>query len=257
MSNLGRISFFILLNLINMCFFQENSSNTNNKPKILEHKSEYEKYLKKEYKRLSKEEVTNNDNWDEVMSDYHDDFLYRLKLKDKKIIYFQEYLDFNSIFSGVFISDNNEKLLMKVFLNNEEVYSSCSIFHSFKFPVNINNERNMNVLKILFYSDLDLTFTFTMGSDKSKIVTKETLTKTMEKINKIHSFTKKYYFNQKSSKFSRNELNKSKNLNIIIELKQSYQNFYTFSIIETSILLCISLFQYIYLRRLFEIKISL
>ena len=61
-------------------------------------------------------------------------------------------------------------------------------------------------------------------------------------------------YKQNNSIYSHNSESFNKNFK---ELKLAYQSFYTFSIIETTLLLCISLFQYIYLRRLFEIKISL
>lgn len=197
--------FLILISIFDICILKEENIIFNG----LEKSFSYKQYMKKEYKKLSKEENPNNDNWDEIMSDYHEDFLYRLKLKKKKMIYFQEEINLNSVFSGVFISDNNEKLLMKVFINNKEIYSACSNFNSFRFNVDLtDNEKN--VLRVLFYSESDMVFTYTMGTDKSKILTKENLSTTSEKISKIHAFTKKYYIGQLSKKLNRNELNKSK-----------------------------------------------
>jgi hypothetical protein len=42
----------------------------------------------------------------------------------------------------------------------------------------------------------------------------------------------------------------------IIELKEAYKYFYTFSVIETGILTFISVFQFIYIKRLLEVKAS-
>ena len=88
-----------------------------------------------------------------------------------------------------------------------------------------------------------------VNSEQNLILEKDNLSGTEDKLDKIISFLQKY---DQDRKLTRGFVRRGNE-----ELKKTNKNFYVFSFIETIVLIAVSIWQYFYLKHLFEIKGSL
>ena len=88
-----------------------------------------------------------------------------------------------------------------------------------------------------------------VNSGQNTILEKENLSKTEKKLDSIVTFLKKYEQDTKLAKGFKRIGNE--------ELSKTNKYFFAFSVIETIVLIGVSIWQYFYLKHLFEIKGSL
>ena len=91
--------------------------------------------------------------------------------------------------------------------------------------------------------------TLMVNSGQNLILEKENLSGTEDKLNKIVAFLQKY---DQDRKLNRGFIRRGDE-----ELKKTNKYFYAFSFVETIVLIVVSIWQYFYLKHLFEIKGSL
>jgi len=105
--------------------------------------------------------------------------------------------------------------------------------------------------KIDFYNSHvngNIKVTFTMNTAQNPMLKNHDLSFVEEKLNNLFKFVKKFQLEYKVTK--NNQVERSKKIN------QTNKYFYTFSVIETIILICISIWQFYYIKQLLEISSS-
>jgi hypothetical protein len=88
-----------------------------------------------------------------------------------------------------------------------------------------------------------------MNSGQNLFVEKENLSNTEKKLDSLLSFMKKYEQDYKLNRGFKRQRNE--------ELSQTNKYFFIFSLVETIVLIGVSIWQYYYLKHLFEMKGSL
>ena len=88
-----------------------------------------------------------------------------------------------------------------------------------------------------------------MNSGQNLFVEKENLSNTEKKLDSLLSFMKKYEQDYKLNRGFKRQRNE--------ELSQTNKYFFIFSVVETIVLIGVSIWQYYYLKHLFEMKGSL
>ena len=114
------------------------------------------------------------------------------------------------------------------------------------------NLTEKGIYKLLFYNRVnkkEVYPTFIMNTGQNLIVNKDNLSGTEKKFDKIISFLTKHELENKVNRGFRRKGNES--------LINTNNYFFIFSLIETLVLIGVSLWQYYYLKHLFEIKGSL
>ena len=91
--------------------------------------------------------------------------------------------------------------------------------------------------------------TLMVNSGQNLILEKENLSGTEDKLEKIVAFLQKY---EQDRKLTRGFIRRGNE-----ELRKTNKYFYVFSLIESIVLIAVSIWQYFYLKHLFEIKGSL
>ena len=191
--------------------------------------------------------------WREKMLGFISQYILMIPLPPHGVqSFFENITQVPSLMRGGFILEDassfNEKLSFYIIApNGSVIYTADSLFTFFNinctmpglYIITFNNK----------YMKKEIMPTFLMNSGQNLFLGKKTLNETESKMDNITSFLKRYEQDIKLSKYSRNK-NK-------IKLKRTNRYFFSFSIIETIVLICVSIWQYYYLKHLFEIKGSL
>ena len=191
--------------------------------------------------------------WAEKMNDFISQYILMIPLKINGVqSFFENITKVPSMMRGGYLLEDATKVTDKLSFyiiapNGSVIYNADTVYSFF----NINC--TMPGLYIITFNNKymrrEIMPTFFMNSGQNLFLEKKTLTETESKMDNITNFLKKY---DQDIKLTRNSRGKNKR-----KLKKTNKYFFSFSIIETIVLICVSIYQYYYLKHLFEIKGSL
>ena len=133
------------------------------------------------------------------------------------------------------------------------IYFNSTNEHIFDIKV-----EELGVYKIMFNNRSQksgMKVTFTMNHGQNAMLKKADLTVTETRLDSILSSIKKLDLEVRMERKIHVERYKSKKIDFIdLEIAKTNKYFYTFSVIETLVLICISMWQFYYMKQLFEVK---
>ncbi len=194
-----------------------------------------------------------SEEWAQKMSHFHSQYTYSIPVKYKsQVEYYENITKVPCVFEGAILYDEakseRETIDFLILSPNKTVLFESTSFASI-FSINLtykglytiifNNRRiNKEIRPILM-----------VNSGQNLIIEKENLSETEKKLETIKTFLNHY---EQDIKIARGFKRRSNE-----ELSTTNRYFFIFSIIETFILIGVSIWQYFYLKHLFEIKGSL
>ena len=194
-----------------------------------------------------------SEEWSQKMQNFVSQYIYTIPInKRTQVEYYENITKIPCLLQGAFILEEakNEKEIIDfkiVSPNKTVIFQSSDIASIFSIQINEKglytfqfNNRNIN---------REVRPTFMVNSGQNLILEKENLSKTEQKLEKIVAFLQKYDQERRLTRGSTRRGN--------TELKKTNNYFYAFSFIETVVLIAVSVWQYFYLKHLFEIKGSL
>ena len=193
------------------------------------------------------------EEWEKTMSDFISQYVYIIPVPYKQEINYYELISQTpSQMQGAFLNEdaNSEAdaIDFKIISpSNKIIFEASSIGEIFSL-----NLTEKGIYKLLFYNKVnkkEVYPTFIMNTGQNLIVNKDNLSGTEKKFDKIISFLTKHELENKVNRGFRRKGNES--------LINTNNYFFIFSLIETLVLIGVSLWQYYYLKHLFEIKGSL
>jgi hypothetical protein len=193
------------------------------------------------------------EEWTKRMPDFVSQYIYLIPVPyKKKVILYENITRVPCRMRGAFLLEEaeseNDKIAFRIIAPNETVifesYSIGSIFtlnlvDPGLYTIFFKNKKNRKEVQP----------TLIMNAEQNLVVEKETLSKTEKKLDEILQAFQKF---GQETKLNRGYVKKEN-----IKLSDTNKYFYTFSIVETLVLIGVSLWQYYYLKHLFEIKGSL
>ena len=209
-----------------------------------------EKYKSEEDEKKQMSDTFSSE-WEKAMSDYDSDYVYLIPVPYKTNEIFYETI--NTVparLRGAFILDENEDKKIELRIigpDNKKVYSQASHMGIFDFNVTKVGRYKIELHNKFINSEVKVTFTMSTG--QNVVLKKDDLSQTEKNLEKLLQFIKRFNVEYKVSK----------NLHFIrfAKINKTNRYLYTFSIIETIILIIVSLWQFYYMKHLFEIKGSL
>ena len=242
--------FFILFYLIkvisNHTFLIDNNDNINRKLEDSKTENKNNLSFNKLFAKFKEE-------WSRRMNDYISQYIYIVPLPYKKEIdYYEMISQVPCLMKGAFLNEEanseNDVIDFKIISPNNTIIFQASSIGSI-FSLNLTEK---GIYKLLFYNKVnkkEVYPTLIMNTGQNLIVEKENLSKTEKKFDRIISFLMKH---EQENKMNRGFIKKGKE-----SLINTNNYFFVFSLIETFVLICVSFWQYYYLKHLFEIKGSL
>ena len=242
--------FFILFYLIkvisNHTFLIDNNDNINRKLEDSKTENKNNLSFNKLFAKFKEE-------WSRRMNDYISQYIYIVPLPYKKEIdYYEMISQVPCLMKGAFLNEEanseNDVIDFKIISPNNTIIFQASSIGSI-FSLNLTEK---GIYKLLFYNKVnkkEVYPTLIMNTGQNLIVEKENLSKTEKKFDRIISFLMKH---EQENKMNRGFIKKGKE-----SLLNTNNYFFIFSLIETFVLICVSFWQYYYLKHLFEIKGSL
>ena len=207
---------------------------------------------KKEEKDEESEIIKNfNKEWSSRMKDYEGQYVYMIPLEKNKISYFYENItEVPAQIQGAVIVD--EKGDDNVLFEIRDPYENI-VYHNETHGAIFNiTVQTKGLYKIIFnnkFSGKKISPTFTMNTGQNIFLEKKDLDDKEKSLIEVIKFLKDMETQDKMKKtIQRNRLK---------EVKVNNRNFFIFSMVETIILVIISIWQYLYMKHLFEIKGSL
>ena len=187
------------------------------------------------------------------MNDFISQYVYVIPVPYKQEIdLYERITQIPCLMRGAFLNEDanteNDKINFKIFSpNNSIIFQADSIGDIFSL-----NLTEKGIYKLLFYNKViknEAHPTLVMNTGQNLIVEKNDLTETETKLDKIMTFLMRH---EQENKINRGFRKKG---NDILIYTNKY--FFIFSLIETIVLIGVSVWQYYYLKHLFEIKGSL
>ena len=191
--------------------------------------------------------------WAEKLPDYVSQYVYMVPIEYKEsVIFYENVTKFPvSMKGGIILEETtvaSEKIDFTIEAPNKTV-----IFKSTKFADIFNlNCTVPGLYKITIannYLNREAKPTLVINTGQNLILEKENLSETEKKMDKLITFLKKYDQDTKITRYSRAK-RKS-------DLRKTNKYFFSFSFIETIVLIGVTVWQYYYLKHLFEVKGSL
>lgn len=223
----------LLTLLISSIFAQKNS--TKNKKK-----DEESELIKNFYKE-----------WNIRMKDYEGQYVYMIPLEKNKISYFYENItEVPALIQGaVIIDEKGDDIILFEIKDpfDNIVYQNETHATIFNFTV-----ETKGLYKISFnnkFSGKKISPTFTMNTGQNIFLQKKDIDEKEKSLIEVIQFLKD---TETQDKMKKNIQRKR-----LKEVRVNKRNFFIFSLIETIILAIISVWQYLYMKHLFEIKGSL
>ncbi len=223
----------ILTLLISSIFTQKNS--TKNKKR-----DEESELIKNFYKE-----------WNIRMKDYEGQYVYMIPLEKNKISYFYENItEVPALIQGaVIIDEKGDDIILFEIKDpfDNVVYQNETHATIFNFTV-----ETKGLYKISFnnkFSGKKISPTFTMNTGQNIFLQKKDIDEKEKSLIEVIQFLKD---TETQDKMKKNIQRKR-----LKEVRVNNRNFFIFSLIETIILAIISVWQYLYMKHLFEIKGSL
>jgi hypothetical protein len=190
-------------------------------------------------------------DWERFMSDYEPDYVYMIPLAYKtKEHFFENITHVPARVRGAFLIDDEKKDEIEfeiVAPDGHVVYHNTTNECIFEF-----NLTTIGRYMIVFnnrYVNSDIRVTFTMNTGQNPILKKDDLSFSDTKLDSLLSYIHKFNLEYKFSHNLHYERYR--------KIQKTNKYFYTFSIIETIVLMCISIWQFYYMRQLFEIKATI
>ena len=191
--------------------------------------------------------------WDEKMQDFDIQYNHLIPVKYKSHAeYFENITKVPCAFRGAFIleeaTSKSDVIDFKIIAPNRTVIYQASSIGSV-FQLNLTDK---GLYTIEFHNRIlnkEVRPNLMVNSGQNTILEKENLSKTEKKLDNIVAFLKKYEQDTKLAKGFKRFGNE--------ELSRTNKYFFAFSVIETIVLIGVSIWQYFYLKHLFEIKGSL
>ena len=192
-------------------------------------------------------------DWENKMNDFISQYVYVIPVPYKQEIdLYERITQIPCLMRGAFLNEEanteNDKINFKIFSpNNSIIFQADSIGDIFSL-----NLTEKGIYKLLFYNKViknEAHPTLVMNTGQNLIVEKNDLTETETKFDKIMTFLMRH---EQENKINRGFRKKG---NDILIYTNKY--FFIFSLIESIVLIGVSVWQYYYLKHLFEIKGSL
>ena len=193
------------------------------------------------------------EEWSQNMPDFVGQYMYSIPVKKRtQVEYYENITKVPCKFQGAFILDeaqsDQEKIEFKIISpNNTVIYQKTNVASI--FSVEINEKGLYTLLFNNKYLNRDVRPSLVVNSGQNLVLERENLSETENKLEKIMAFLLKY---DQDRKLTRGFIRRGNE-----ELKKTNKFFYAFSCIESIVLIAVSIWQYFYLKHLFEIKGSL
>ena len=193
------------------------------------------------------------EEWEKTMSNFISQYVYIIPVPYKEEIEYYELISQTPcLMQGAFLNENanseNDVIDFKIITpTNKTIFEASSIGSIFSL-----NLKEKGVYKLLFYNKVNKKEVYPiliMNTGQNLIVNQDKISETEKKFDKIISFLTKHELENKVNRGFRRKGNES--------LINTNNYFFIFSLIETLVLIGVSLWQYYYLKHLFEIKGSL
>ena len=224
----------LLLTLLISSIFAQNNSTKNKK------KDEESELIKNFYKE-----------WNIRMKDFEGQYVYMIPLEKNKISYFYENItEVPALIQGaVIIDEKGDDIILFEIKDpfDNVVYQNETHATIFNFTV-----ETKGLYKISFnnkFSGKKISPTFTMNTGQNIFLQKKDIDEKEKSLIEVIQFLKD---TETQDKMKKNIQRKR-----LKEVRVNNRNFFIFSLIETIILAIISVWQYLYMKHLFEIKGSL
>ena len=193
------------------------------------------------------------DDWALYMTNFVSQYIYNIPLKYKtQVEYYENITKVPCLFQGALIleeaTSEKDKIDFKIIAPNRTVIFQTSDIAAI-FSIQIYDKGLYTFQMYNRGLNRVIRPTFMVNSGQNLILEKENLSGTEDKLDKIVSFLQKY---DQDRKLTRGFVRRGNE-----ELKKTNKYFYVFSFIETIVLIAVSIWQYFYLKHLFEIKGSL
>lgn len=189
--------------------------------------------------------------WEQEMSNYDPDYVYMIPLNFKtKHTYFEDITTIPARIRGAFIVNEEKKDNIDFEIigpRSNVVYRNTT--NECIFDLEVNDIGRYTILFNNRYLNEEVQITFTMNTGQNPILKKDDLSFTDKKLDSLFTFIKRFNLESK--------LNRNLHRERYVKIAKTNKYFYTFSVIETLVLVCISVWQFYYMRQLFEIKGSL
>ena len=193
------------------------------------------------------------EEWSQNMPDFVGQYMYTIPVKKRtQVEYYENITKVPCKFQGAFILDeaqsDQEKIEFKIISpNNIIIYQKTDVASI--FSVEINEKGLYTLVFNNKFLNRDVRPSLVVNSGQNLVLERENLSETENKLEKIMAFLLKY---DQDRKLTRGFIRRGNE-----ELKKTNKFFYVFSCIESIVLIAVSIWQYFYLKHLFEIKGSL
>lgn len=189
--------------------------------------------------------------WRSKMYDYESTYVYMIPVAYKSSqIFYENITTVPARVRGAFIIDESSKDKVDFQIKGPKgnvVYSNVT--HACVFDFTIEEKGLYQIEFNNRYKNGEVKPTFTMNTGQNVILKKEDLSHTEKNLDQLISFLKNY---GTEDKLKRN-IHRERYQKIV----KTNRYFYTFSVIETIVLIIVSVWQFYYMKHLFEIKGSL
>ena len=193
------------------------------------------------------------DDWKMNMPNFVSQYMYSIPVKKRsQVEYYENITKVPCKFQGAFILDeaqsDREKIEFKIISpNNTVLFEKTDVASIFNLEL-----KEKGLYTLVFnnkYLNKDIRPSIMVNSGQNLVLERENLSETENKLEKIMAFLSKY---EQDRRLTRGFIRRGNE-----ELKKTNKFFYVFSCIESIVLIAVSIWQYFYLKHLFEIKGSL
>ena len=189
--------------------------------------------------------------WRSRMTDFESTYVYIIPIPYKTVqVFYENITSVPARVRGAFIIDDRKKDKVDFKIkdpNGKVLYAN--ITHQAIFDFNATVPGFYEILFNNRFKNGEIKPTFTMNTAQNDILKKSDLNKTETKLDELVTFLKSLGTEDKMKRNVQRKRHK--------KLVKTNRYFYTFSIIETVVLLIVSVWQFYYMKNLFEIKGSL
>ena len=191
--------------------------------------------------------------WTEKLPNYVSQYIYMVPLKYKQSIEFYENVTkYPANMTGGYILEETTVATEKIdFIieapNKTVIFKSANYADLFNLNCTVPGFYKITIANN--YLNREVKPTLIINTGQNLILEKENLSETEKKMDKLITFLKKYDQDTKITRYSRAK-RKS-------DLRKTNKYFFSFSLIETIVLIAVTIWQYYYLKHLFEVKGSL
>ena len=193
------------------------------------------------------------DDWKMNIPNFVSQYMYSIPVKKRsKVEYYENITKVPCKFQGAFILDeaqsDREKIEFKIISpNNTVLFEKTDVASIFDLEL-----KEKGLYTLVFnnkFLNKDIRPSIMVNSGQNLVLERENLSETENKLEKIMAFLSKY---EQDRRLTRGFIRRGNE-----ELKKTNRYFYAFSFIESIVLIAVSIWQYFYLKHLFEIKGSL